>query len=188
MNKIMAVTRGINHIGLTVPDIEQATTFFQTALDDKIAYDSQKLTDEPRAGQFVERVLGIEKGAKIIKKRMMVFGHGPNIEMFEIKDASQASAITLQDMGYTHISFYVDDFPAALEKVKKAGGIPLSEPHANTRYEDTPGNQTVYIQTPWGSLLELQTVPQGFYYPKDSEATLFTPEPIDLNQKDDTTP
>ena len=67
MNKIMAVTRGINHIGLTVPDIEQATTFFQTALDGKIAYDSQKLTDEPRAGQFVERVLGIEKGAKIIK-------------------------------------------------------------------------------------------------------------------------
>ena len=41
MNKIMAVTRGINHIGLTVPDIEQATTFFQTALDGKIAYDSQ---------------------------------------------------------------------------------------------------------------------------------------------------
>ena len=29
MNKIMAVTRGINHIGLTVPDIEQATTFFK---------------------------------------------------------------------------------------------------------------------------------------------------------------
>lgn len=36
---------------------------------------------------------------------MMVFGNGPNIEMFEFKDAHQGQAQTLQDIGYTHISF-----------------------------------------------------------------------------------
>ena len=35
------MTRGINHIGLTVPDIEIATAFFKEALDGRIAYDSQ---------------------------------------------------------------------------------------------------------------------------------------------------
>lgn len=40
----------------------------------------------------------------------------------------------------------------------------------NTKYEDTEGNQTVYVKSPWGSLIELQTVPNGFYYPYDSEA------------------
>ena len=33
---------GINHIGLTVPNIEDATKFFKEGLDGKIAYDSQK--------------------------------------------------------------------------------------------------------------------------------------------------
>jgi len=37
----MELTRGINHIGLTVPDIESATQFFKEALNGKIAYDSQ---------------------------------------------------------------------------------------------------------------------------------------------------
>ena len=30
---------------------------------------------------------------------MMVFGNGPNIEMFEFKDAHQGQAQTLQDIG-----------------------------------------------------------------------------------------
>lgn len=65
----MSITRGINHIGLTVPDIEVATEFFKQGLDGKVAYDSQTQNDSPREGEFVEEVLGLEKGAKIIKKK-----------------------------------------------------------------------------------------------------------------------
>ncbi len=172
----MGVTRGINHIGLTVPDIEAATTFFKDALGGKIAYDSQTKANDPRAGTFVEHVLGIEKGAKIIKKRMLVFNNGPNIEMFEFKDATQHEPESLQDIGFTHISFYVDDFEKAFKRIKKAGGQPISEPHSNTKYEDTEDNKTVYVRTPWGSLIELQTIPNGYYYPKESEAEVFTPK------------
>ncbi len=172
----LSITRGINHIGLTVPNIDEATEFFKEALDGKIAYDSQTEIDTPRAGEFVENVLGLEDGAKIIKKRMMVFGNGPNIEMFEFKDAKQKEPVLLQDVGYTHLSFYVDEFDKAFERIQKAGGVALSEPHDNTRYEDTEGNKTVYVQAPWGSLIELQTVPSGFYYPENSEAEVFTPE------------
>lgn len=109
---------------------------------------------------------------------MMVFGNGPNIELFEFKDATQRQAETLQDIGYTHISFYVDDFEHAVEQVKSAGGEPISEPHLNTRYEDTNDNQTVYIKTPWGSLIELQTIPNGYYYPPDSETEVYIPNEI----------
>ena len=37
----------------------------------------------------------------------------------------------------------------AVAKVRSAGGELISEPHSNTRYEDTEGNQTVYVKTPW---------------------------------------
>lgn len=99
----MAITRGINHIGLTVPDMEEATRFFKEGLDGKIAYDSQTKTEEPRGGRHVEHILGLERGAQIIHKRMMVFGNGPNIEMFEFEDAHQRGAESLQDVGFTHI-------------------------------------------------------------------------------------
>ena len=45
----------------------------------------------------------------------------------------------------------------------------------NTKYEDTEGNQTVYVKVR-GGLIELQTVPNGFYYPYDSEAEVFVPK------------
>ncbi|MDN6672504.1 MAG: VOC family protein, partial [Staphylococcus equorum] len=49
-------------------------------------------------------------------------------------------------------------------------------PHSNTKYEDTANNKTVYIRTPWGSLIELQTIPEGYYYPDDSETEVFIPK------------
>ena len=52
------ISRGINHIGLTVPDIEEATEFFKKGLDGKIAYDSQRKDEEPRGGKHVEHILG----------------------------------------------------------------------------------------------------------------------------------
>ncbi|WP_218670131.1 hypothetical protein [Salmonella enterica] len=58
----------------------------------------------------------------------------------------------------------------------EAGGEPVSEPHENTRYEDSVGNETIYIKAPWGSLIELQTIPNGYYYPENSEAEVFIPK------------
>ena len=51
---------------------------------------------------------------------------------------------------YTYF-FYIesDAFEHVLERVKQAGGKPLSEPHSNTKYEDTENNKTVYIRAPW---------------------------------------
>lgn len=172
----MSMIRGMNHIGLTVPDIEAATEFFRKGLDAKIAYDSQTLEDPPRGGGKIERFLGIPQGSRILKKRMIVIGNGPNIEMFQFKNTSSARPLNLEDYGYNHLSFYTDDIEAAFKKLKSAGGEPLSEIHENTRYEDTEGNGTVYFKTPWGSLIELQTVPNGYYYPEDSESEVFTPE------------
>ena len=48
----MSITRDINHIGLTVPDIEVATEFFKQGLDGKVAYDSQTQNDSPRAVSY----------------------------------------------------------------------------------------------------------------------------------------
>ncbi|GAA6826849.1 hypothetical protein HpBTM60_36450 [Helicobacter pylori] len=103
----MANVRGINHVGLTVPSIDAATQFFKKAFGAKVAYDGLSYDDEPREGAEVERQLGLSQGAKIVKQRMIVIGHGANIEMFEIESSNQADPLELEDLGYNHISLFV---------------------------------------------------------------------------------
>lgn len=121
---------GINHLGMTVPDMDEATKFFKEAFGAKIAYDGLTLADEPREGETVERQLGLPQGGKM---------------------------------------------ESALEQAVKAGATALSEIHGNSRYEDMPGNVSVYVTAPWGGLIELQCIPNGYYYPASSETKVWTP-------------
>ena len=142
------VSRGINHVGLTVPNLQQATEFLQKALDARFVYDGLTDSDSPREGADTERQLGLTEGSMIIK----------------------------QDFGWNHISLYVDDIHYAVERVRAAGGQFLSEIHGNSRHEDTDDNASVYFKAPWGGLIELQSIPNGYYYPEDSEADTWIPE------------
>jgi len=171
-------TRGINHIGLTVPDLDQATEFLRNAFDAKFVYDGLTTHDAPRKGADTERQLGLSSGTMIIKQRLLRIGNGVNLELFEIVSEKQSRPVGLQDIGWNHISFYVDDINYAVQKVKAAGGQFLSEIHGNSRHEDTEGNASVYFLAPWGSLIELQSIPNGYYYPQDSEAETWIPESL----------
>lgn len=68
--------RGIQHIGVTVPDLDAATAFFVEGLGAKVAYDGLTPEDEPRQGEEVERQLGLPSGAAIHRQRMIVIGEG----------------------------------------------------------------------------------------------------------------
>lgn len=171
----MSNVRGINHVGLTVPNIEEATEFFKKAFNAKIAYDGLTYEDEPREGKETERMLGLSKGAKIVKQRMIVIGNGPNIEMFEVKLDNQRNPLKLEDLGYNHISLFVDNMDQAIEDAVKAGAEPLSEKHDNSRYEDSEQSSSVYLKTSWNLLIELQSIPNGYYYPDYSESEVFIP-------------
>lgn len=166
--------RGVNHVGITVPDLDEATRFFKRGLGAKIAYDGLTTDDEPRCGAEVESQLGLPSGAKIRRQRMVVAGTGPSLELFEI-EAPHAPAAGLADYGLNHLAFYVDNIQGSLGRLVAAGGQALSEVHGNSRYEDSPGNGSVYVKAPWGTLIELQTIPNGHYYPQNSEAEIWTP-------------
>lgn len=167
--------RGINHIGLTVPDIDAASRFLAQGLGAAWCYDGLTRDDPPRQGELVERQLGLPSGARIVRQRLMRIGEGPNIEMFEIEVDDPAEPLRLSDRGWNHISLYCDDIEGARRRLIAAGGEALSDVHGNSRHEDTPGNGSVYIRPPWGGLIELQAIPAGNWYPDDSEAPAWLP-------------
>lgn len=167
--------RGINHAGITVPDLEAATSFLRDAFDGKFAYDGLAPSDPPRDGAETEQQLGLPSGAKIIRQRMIQIGVGPGLEVFEIADTAQQSAAKLSDIGLNHVSVYVDDIDAALRRAIAAGAEALSEPHENSPHEDTDGNASVYVRAPWGTLFELQSIPNGHWYDDTAETRVWTP-------------
>ena len=69
--------RGIQHIGVTVPDLDAATEFLIQGLGAKVAYDGLTPDDEPRQGEAcllytsdaADEGLGVDLGGRrIIKK------------------------------------------------------------------------------------------------------------------------
>ncbi|MFT8316800.1 MAG: VOC family protein [Sporolactobacillus sp.] len=168
--------RGINHIGLTVPNLDQAASFFKKALGAEYVYDGLTSDDAPRKGKTVELQLGLSEGSKIIRQRLLRIGNSANLELFEIVSDKQAQPSGLQDLGWNHISIFVDDIETAMARAKAAGAQFLSEVHENSKHEDTPGNASIYFATPWGSLVELQSIPNGYDYPENSAAKTWIPE------------
>lgn len=122
--------RGIQHIGVTVPDLDAATRFLVDGLGAKVAYDGLSADDKPRQGAEAERQLGLPRGAAIHRQRMIVIGEGPGLEMFEISGEQRAAA-GLADFGLNHISLYCDDIEGSLKRLVDAGGKALSEVHGN---------------------------------------------------------
>lgn len=110
------VIRAIEHIGITVPDLEQATDFFVDAFGAEKIYD---MLDEPLAGTAVETGLGIPQGARIEAIRMLRLGEGPNLELFTYSGTAQRDPVVPSDYGLHHFCVYVDDIDEAAARVER---------------------------------------------------------------------
>ena len=156
--------------------------FLRAALGARVCYDGVTAQDTPREGAELKRLLGLPPGSKIRRQRMVRIGTGAGLELFEIGAPVHQPAAALNDNGLNHLAVYVDDVDAAVRRMVAAGGQMLSEVHGNWRYEDTPGNASVYARAPWGTLIELQSIPGGYHYPQDAEAEVWLPPLRDVGQ------
>ena len=84
--------RGMDHVGITIPDIEAATRFLVEAFDAEPIYDRFKRTDPTVEGSEPEDILSLAHGTKITAVRMMKLRVGPGIELFEMKGAGAGAA------------------------------------------------------------------------------------------------
>lgn len=167
--------RGIDHVGVTVPDIDAATAFFTAAFGAVALYDVQPADAPPMAGGETEHQLGLPVGTRIVHMRLLRIGASAGIELFQIEGADQAPAAGIADLGLQHIAIHTDDIDAAASRFEAAGGTLLSDPHPLANQEDRPGNRGVYGRTPWGTLIELIQLPGGVAYRDDATLPRWKP-------------
>lgn len=150
---------GIDHVGVTVPDIDKATEFFVKALNAVVLYDTYTKDQPPRDSDFTRKRLGIVDGTAEVAIRMLALPNGPGLELFQFFDPQQEGPISPADLGWQHIAIYVDDMEKALVQVEAAGAKRNADPVALRGMEAGEGNLFCYCKTPWGSSLELISYP-----------------------------
>ena len=119
--------RGVEHIGFTVPDLEEATRFFVDVIGCEYFYSLGPIEDAE--GDWMVRHLNVPARTRVRELRFFRCGFGPNFEIFEY-DGDGRNAVPPRncDVGGHHLAFYVDDFDLALAHLKRHGLRILGEP------------------------------------------------------------
>ncbi len=165
--------RGTDHIGFTVPDIEQATRFFVEVIGCELIYSLGPIEDPE--GDWMQTHLDVHPRAGVRELRLLRCRHGSNFEIFEYSAPDQVTRQPRNsDVGGHHLAFYVDDFDAALDYLKSRGLRILGEP--TVRHDGPSAGQTwIYFLSPWGMQLELLSFPDGKGYESNARRLLWHP-------------
>jgi catechol 2,3-dioxygenase-like lactoylglutathione lyase family enzyme len=169
--------RGMDHVGITVADLEAATRFFQDAFGAEVIYDSIAKDDPSLEGEEPERILKVAKGTTISAVRMLKLQYGPGLELFEMHGSDQSAPVRPSDYGLQHLAVYVDDIKEAIRLFEAAGGEMFTEPQPLMfPTEVGEGNFFCYGRAPWGSVIELITLPASMPYEEDTNLRRWKPK------------
>ena len=154
---------GVDHIGINVPDLSKAVTFFTDVLGFRpvTQIGPIPLNDAWKTANHMQA------GTGPVSIKMVHAGSGANIELFYYEDNKGAQQQPGgDDAGATHIAFYTTDINAAVAYLKSKNVKMLGEPF-HTTIGDTAGETWVYFETPWGAKMELVSYPEGKGYEKN---------------------
>lgn len=164
----------VDHIGLTVPDLDEAISFFTGVLGCELTYEVGPL-EHP--DDWMARQLNVHPRSTM---RVATLRCGPvtNLELFEYSTADQRAELPKNsDHGGHHLAFFVKDMNAAVAYLREQPGITvLGEPQVD---DEGPieGNEWVYFLAPWGMQMEVRRWGEGMPYESLTSARMFGPEP-----------
>lgn len=165
MQKGIVSARHVDHVGITVPDLDAAVQFFENALGAELLW---------KLGPFHETPTGVP--IRSIHMAMLRLGPNLNVELMAFDaDAQQRTMPSNIDYGATHLAFFVDDIEAAAASLKKHGAELMKGP-IDAKGDAKQGERIWYFKTPWGAFMEILWRPDHLPYEKDTVNRLFQPK------------
>lgn len=151
--------QALDHIALTVPNIDEATKFFEQAFDAKIAVEGLRTNEPPIAGPMAEAAFGMLPGGRVTARRVLKLNADTNIELFQFAGMPQRSAANTYDLGLQHFTVRVSDLQQTALDFMNAGGTLLQTPDyiEAVKAGTAPHQGWLYGRTPWGSIIEMVT-------------------------------
>ncbi len=152
---------GVDHIGVTVPDLEQARTFFVDVLGCEHMYSLGPFRHDDSDWMRVH--LDVDPRAVMEQLHFFRCGTQAIFEVFQYAAPDQRTEQPRNsDVGGHHVAFYVEDLDAALAYLHERGVRVLGEPTASRGPSE--GQRWVYFTAPWGMVFELVSYPGGKAY------------------------
>lgn len=148
---------GVDHFGITVPDLAQAHEFFVDVLGCEYMYRLGPFQD---SGSWMSEHLGVDDRTVMRQLHFYRLGGRAIFEVFEYEAAGQRREPPRNsDVGGHHLALYVEDLDAALADLRRRGLRVLGEP--TTSKGASEGQRWVYFLSPWGMQCELVSYPGG---------------------------
>lgn len=163
--------RGTDHIGFTVPDLNEAERFFVDVIGCERVYSLGPFESDD---EWMLEHLNVHPRTIMRELRFFRCKTGVNFEIFKYETvADQAPQPKNTDIGGHHIAFYVDDLDGAIEYLISKKVKILGEPTFSKGASE--GQRWVYFLSPWGMQLELVSFPKGKAYEKNAKTLLWNP-------------
>jgi catechol 2,3-dioxygenase-like lactoylglutathione lyase family enzyme len=143
---------GINHIGITVTDIDAAMDWYVNTFGLRVLADSPIHCDTTTEGADRRAdVFGKQWGG--MKLAHLEADNGGGIELFQFLEPQvekPGETFPYWLVGTHHVALTVDDFDATLERIVSTGGTQRTQVH------DIPtGARVCYCEDPWGNVVEI---------------------------------
>jgi catechol 2,3-dioxygenase-like lactoylglutathione lyase family enzyme len=163
---------GTDHIGITVPNLDEAVDFFVNVIGCEPFYELGPFKSD---GDWMRTHLNVHPKTVMRRLKFLRCGNGSNFEIFEYEAPDQRTEQPKNsDIGGFHLAFYVDDMDAAVRYLASKGVTILGEPTLRTS-GPSAGQSWVYFLAPWGLQMELVCFPNGKGYEKDMPRRLWHP-------------
>ncbi len=150
----MTYPRAFSHIGLSVPNLEEAVKFYQEVMGWYVVMQPSLVKEEKESaiGIMCHDVFGVDHGD--FKIAHMVTSNNIGIELFEFeKNTKQREDFTFIKTGLFHFSVQDPDIEGLVAKIVSHGGkqrMPIREYYPN----DKP-YRMCYVEDPFGIVFEV---------------------------------
>jgi catechol 2,3-dioxygenase-like lactoylglutathione lyase family enzyme len=171
------MSRGIEHIGITVADALKAENFFEQVFGAEVLYRIIPYSDSDKQmpGAQMQTINGFPPELNVVSLSMLRLQQGPNIEIFQVAPSVTDHNATIGQSGINHFSIYTDDILATGEKMRAHGATMFDGPQDCFSYEEGAGNQIWFGLTPFGLLIELISLPSGVQVEQGVSASRWIP-------------
>ncbi len=163
----------VDHLGVTVPDLQQAIGFFTKVLGAEFLFCFREGPGTSNPADL-NKAFGVPADSQL-QIAMLRLGPNLNIELMEYETPDQRKVMPRSsDLDAPHIAFFVSDMDAAADYLVAHGCKLFSGPLVS---EGGPkaGQAIRYFQAPWGMFLEILSRPEHMPYERHTTSRLFGP-------------
>ncbi|PRY10524.1 VOC family protein [Kineococcus rhizosphaerae] len=166
--------RGLDHVGFTVPDLEQAREFLVDVLGCEYLY---SLGPFAHQDDWMRTHMNVAPDTVMRELHFFRCGGAAVFEVFEYEARERREEPPLNsDVGGHHVALYVEDLDAAVAFLRGRPDVTvLGEP--TTSRGPSAGQRWIYFLSPWGMQFELVSYPRGKAFDRQPPQERAEPRP-----------